>query len=273
MRVRIVTAVALAASLSVVSLFAVVPWSARTVLFTALVVHISEEAYMLLRRPGSWASASAPMNVEGAADSQQPDEPGEILTFGQPERRSRLLPGSIRRPAIATVAAGIIIGGLALAVVAPAHHDAASRASATTRTQQPPAIDVLIASTVSFPVKGTPGALLQVQYLQTGHGPAAIWATLAASGLPQDTSYYTATAGDCAGGRPRILASASSLPDPHTDMLILPLNNLPASVPTEIWIKVTNAAGADLGGAHGAFLMPGAAGRAVPILPGRPVCP
>ena len=147
----------------------------------------------------------------------------------------------IRRPAIATVAAGIIIGGLALAVVVPAHHDAASRASATTRTQQPRAIDVLIASTVSFPLKGTPGALLQVQYLQTGHGPAAIWATLAASGLPQDTSYYTATAGDCAGGRPRILASASSLPDPHTDMLILPLNNLPASVPTEIWIKVTNA--------------------------------
>ena len=267
MRVRIVTAVALAASLS-----AVAPSSARTVLFTALVVHITEEAHMLLRRPGSWASASAPMNLEGAPDSQQPDEPGEILTFGQLERRSRLLPGGIRRPAITMVAAGIIIG-LALAVVAPAHHDAPSRAFATTRTQQTPAINVLIASTISFPVKGTPGALLQVQYLQAGHGPAAIWATLAASGLPRDTSYYTATAGDCAGGRPRILASASSLPDPHTDMLILPLNNLPASVPTEIWIKVTNAAGTDLGGAHGAFLMPGAAGRAVPILPGRPVCP
>ena len=29
-------------------------------------------------------------------------------------------------------------------------------------------------------------------------------------------------------------------------MLILPLNNLPASVGTEIWIKVTNARGADL---------------------------
>ena len=56
-------------------------------------------------------------------------------------------------------------------------------------------------------------------------------------------------------------------------MLILPLNNLPASVPTEIWIKVTNAPGTNLGGARGAFLMPGAAGRAVPTLPGRPVCP
>jgi len=267
MRVRIVTAVALSASLSVVS-----PSSARTVLFTALVVHITEEVHMLLRRPGSRASASAPANLEGAPDSQQPDEPGDILTFGQPERHSRLLPGGIRQPAIAMVAAAIIIGGLALAVVAPAHHHAASRASATTRTQQTPAIDVLIASTVSFPVKGTPGALLQVQYLQAGHGPAAIWATLAASGLPRDTSYYTATAGDCAGGRPRTLTSASSLPDPHTDMLILPLNNVPASVPTEIWIKVTNAAG-DLGGARGAFLMPGADGRAVPILPGRPVCP
>jgi len=56
-------------------------------------------------------------------------------------------------------------------------------------------------------------------------------------------------------------------------MQILPLNNLPASVPTEIWIKVTNGAGTDLGAAHGAFLMPGAPGRAIPTPPGRPVCP
>ena len=119
---------------------------------------------------------------------------------------------------------------------------------------------------------GTPGVLLQVQYLQAGAGPAAIWATLAASGLPRDT-YYTATAGDCVTGHPRMLASASSYPDPHTDMLILPLNNLPASVGTEIWVRVTNAPGTDLGAARGAFLMPGAAGRAVPDLPGRPVCP
>jgi hypothetical protein len=56
-------------------------------------------------------------------------------------------------------------------------------------------------------------------------------------------------------------------------MLILLLNNLPASVGTEIWITVTNASGTDLGSARGSFLMPGAAGRAVPTLPGRPVCP
>jgi hypothetical protein len=225
----------------------------------------------LLQPPGGRAPACAPVNPEGATDGRQPDESGEILTFGQPERRPRLLPG-IRRPAIATVIAGIIIG-LALAVVTLALRDSTPRAPVTTRTQRPAAIDVLIASAVSFPLKGTPGALLQVQYLQAGDGPAAIWATLAASGLPQDTSYYTATAGDCVNGHPRILASASSLPDPHTGMLILPLNNLPASVPTEIWIKVINAAGTNLGGAHGAFLMPGAAGRAVPTLPGRPVCP
>jgi hypothetical protein len=171
------------------------------------------------------------------------------------------------------VAAGIAVGGLALAVAAAlAFHDATFRAPVTVGTQRPPAIDVLIASAVRFPLRGTPGALLQVQYLQAGHGPAAIWATLAASGLPRDT-YYTATAGDCASGHPRSLASASSYPDPQTDMLILPLNNLPASVPTEIWIKVTNAPGTDLGGARGSFLMPGAAGRAVPILPGQPVCP
>jgi hypothetical protein len=171
------------------------------------------------------------------------------------------------------MAARIIIGSLALAAAVVDLHAAASHAPVTARTQRPPAIDVLIASAVSFPLRGTPGALLQVQYLQAGAGPAAIWATLAASGLPRDTSYYTATAGDCVNGHPRMLASASSLPDPRTDMLILPLNNLPASVPTEIWIKVTNAAGADLGSARGAFLMPGAAGRAIPTLPGRPVCP
>ena len=226
----------------------------------------------LLRPPGSRAPASAPVNPEGATDGQQPDEPGEILTFGDPERGSGLLPGSIRRPATATVA-GIVIGGLALAVAVLALRGATSRAPATTRTQRPPAIGVLIASPpVSFPLKGTPGALLQVQYLQTGDGPATIWATLAASGLPRDT-YYTTTAGDCVNGHPRVLASASSSPDPHTDLLMLPLNDLPASAATEIWIKVTNAPGTDLGGARGSFLMPGAAGRAVPTPPGRPVCP
>ena len=225
-----------------------------------------------LRPLGSRAPASASMNLQGATYGQQPDEPGEILTFGIPERRSLLLRG-IRRPAIATVAAGIVIRGLALALtLVVLTHDATSRAPVTARTQLPPAIDVLIAGVVSFPLTGTPGALLQVQYLQAGNGPAAIWADLAASGLPRDT-YYTATAGDCVGSHPRMLASASAYPDPHTDMLILPLNNLPASVPTEIWIRVTNAPGTDLGGAHGSFLMPGAAGRAVPAPPGRPVCP
>jgi len=214
-----------------------------------------------------------------SAGGQQPDQAGEILTFSKPERRS-LLPGGIRRPAI-TMAARIIIGSLALAAAVVDLHDAASHAPVTARThhapvtartQRPPAIDVLIASAVSFPLRGTPGALLQVQYLQAGAGPAAIWATLAASGLPRDT-YYTATAGDCVSGHPRMLVWAASYPDPHTGMLILPLNNLPASVPTEIWIKVTNAAGADLGSARGAFLMPGAAGRAIPTLHGRPACP
>ena len=212
------------------------------------------------------------MNSEGAIDGQRSDEPGEILTFGTPERRSRLLPGGIRRLGVATAAAGIVIGSLALALIVLAPRDAASHAPVTTRTHRPPVIDVLLATAVSFPLRGTPGALLQVQYLQAGAGPAAIWATLAANGLPRDT-YYTATAGDCVTGHPRMLASASSYPDPHTDMLILPLNNLPASVGTEIWVKVTNAPGTDLGAARGAFLMPGAAGRAVPALPGRPVCP
>jgi hypothetical protein len=219
------------------------------------------------------------VNLQEATAGQQPDQAGEILSFGQPERRSLLLPG-IRRPAI-TAAARIVIGGLALAAAVLDLHGAASHAPVTARThhapvtartQRPPAIDVLIASAVSFPLRGTPGALLQVQYLQAGARPAAIWATLAASGLPR-ANYYTATAGDCVNGHPRMLVWAASYPDPHTGMLILPLNNLPASVPTEIWIKVTNAAGADLGGARGAFLMPGAPGRATPTPPGHPACP
>jgi hypothetical protein len=234
---------------------------------------------MPLWPPGSRAPAPAPANHQEATAGQQPDQAGEILTFGQPERRSLLTPG-IRRPAI-TAAARIVIATLALAAAVLDLHDAASHAPVTARThhapvtagtQRPPAIDVLIASAVSFPLRGTRGALLQVQYLQAGAGPAAIWATLAVSGLPR-ASYYTATAGDCVSGHPRMLVWAAAYPDPHTGMLILPLNNLPASVPAEIWIKVTNAAGADLGGARGEFLMPGAPGRAIPTLPGRPVCP
>ena len=233
----------------------------------------------LLRPPGSQTPAPAPVNLQEATAGQQPDQAGDILAFSQPERRS-LLPPGIRRPGI-TAAARIIIATLALAAAVLDLHDAASHAPVTARThhapvtartQRPPPIDVLIASAVSFPLAGTPGALLQVQYLQAGHGPAAIWATLTASGLPRD-SYYTATAGNCVSGHPRMLVWAASYPDPRTDMLILPLNNLPASVPTEIWIKVTNGAGADLGGARGAFLMPGAPGRTIPIPPGRPVCP
>ena len=223
-----------------------------------------------LRPPGGRAPSPTPVNLEEATAGQQPDQVGEMLTFGPPERRSLPLPG-IRRPAI-TTAARIVIGCLALAAAVLDLHDAASHAPVTARTQRPPAIDVLIAGAVSFPLAGTPGALFQVQYLRAGHGPAAIWATLAASGLPRDTAYYTATAGDCVNGHPRVLTSASSLPDPQTDMLILPLNNLPASVPTEIWIKVTNGSGTDLGGARGALLMPGAAGRAVPSPSGRPAC-
>ena len=122
-----------------------------------------------LRPLGSRAPASASMNLQGATYGQQPDEPGEILTFGIPERRSLLLPGGIRRPAIATVAAGIVIRGLALAVTLfVLTHDATFHVPVTARTQRPPAIDVLIASAVSFPLTGTPGALLQVQYLQAG---------------------------------------------------------------------------------------------------------
>ena len=79
-----------------------------------------------LRPLGSRAPASASMNLQGATYGQQPDEPGEILTFGNAERRSLLLPGGIRRPAI-TMAARIIIGSLALAAAVLDLHDAASQ--------------------------------------------------------------------------------------------------------------------------------------------------
>ena len=87
------------------------------------------------RAPAS-ASASASMNPQGAAAGRQPDQAGEILTFGQPERRSLLLSG-IRRPAI-TTAARIVIGSLALAAAVLDLHDAASHTPVTARTHHAP---------------------------------------------------------------------------------------------------------------------------------------
>src|SRR5947207_7080634 len=89
-----------------------------------------------LRPLGSRAPAPASMNLQGATAGQQPDQAGEILTFGPPERRSLLLPG-IRRPAI-TRAARIAIGSLALAAAVLDLHDAASHAPVTARTHHAP---------------------------------------------------------------------------------------------------------------------------------------
>ncbi len=223
-----------------------------------------------LRPPGSRAPAPAPVNLQEATAGQQPDQPGEILTFGNLSDAPCFFPASgdrrSPRPPGSSSAAWRWQRLLDL-------HDAASRAPVTARTQRPPPIDVLIASAVSFPLRGTPGALLQVQYLQAGHGPAAIWATLSASGLPRDTSYYTATAGDCVRGHPRMLASASSLPRPaygHAD----PAAEQPARLSTD-----GNLDQGHQRARHRPWRRPrgipdaGCAGRAVPTPPGLPVCP
>jgi hypothetical protein len=135
--------------------------------------------------------------------------------------------------------------------------------------QRPVAIEVLNGKSASFPLKGTAGAVLFVQYLQAGKRPEIVWFTIAVAGLPRGIDYL-ADAGDCVGGHPSTLALVSAVPDPQTDLLILPIGNVPGSASTVIWIEVTSALGNQLGSVRGGFLAPGST---VPIAAGGSLCP
>jgi hypothetical protein len=136
------------------------------------------------------------------------------------------------------------------------------------------AVHVLNTVTVRFPLRGTAGALLEVRYLQAGHGAQTILPTLVVNGLPRGYD-YTVITGVCRSTGPRKLSVSSALPDPATDDLILPLINLPVSSKTVVWFAVTNVQGFELGGlrgiVRGLFLPP--VPRIVVLRPGWPLCP
>jgi len=199
----------------------------------------------------------------------EPGQNGDILVFGDAERRSRRLPGGISRPSIPAVGAGTVIGVLAILVVALALNGGSQARAQRPVAQRPVAIEVLNGKSASFPLKGTAGAVLFVQYLQAGKRPESVRFTLAVAGLPRSIDYL-AVAGDCVGGHPSILALVSAVPDPQTDLLILPIGNVPGSASTVIWIEVTSALGNQLGSVRGGFLAPGST---VPIAAGGPLCP
>ena len=169
------------------------------------------------------------------------------------------------RPRLAAVAAVVVIlaAGIAVGV----------RALTGTAASRPAAVQVLNTVTVSFPLRGTAGALLQVQYLRAGHGAETILPTLVVNGLPRGSD-YTVITGVCETGGPRKLSVSSALPDPATDDLVLPLINLPVSSKTVVWFTVTNVQGYELGGVRGAvrglFLPP--VPRIVVLRPGWPLC-
>jgi hypothetical protein len=203
-------------------------------------------------------------------------EARDEVTWGREPREARLTrPRVIRlraarlaqaRPRLIAVAAVIAIGaalGVALGV----------RALTGTAAPRPAAVHVLNTVTVSFPLRGTSGALLQVRYLRAGRGAGTILPTLVVNGLPRGSD-YTVITGVCENSGPRKLSVSSALPDPATDDLVLPLINLPASSRTVVWFTVTNVQGFELGGVRGAvrglFLPP--VPRIVILQPGWPLC-
>lgn len=178
-------------------------------------------------------------------------------------RAARLARGRPRLAAAAAVVVILAAAGIALGVRALAGPAAARAAE----------VHVLNTVTVRFPLRGTAGALLEVRYLQAGHGADTILPTLVVNGLPRGSD-YTVITGVCRSSGPAKLSVSSALPDPATDDLVLPLINLPVSSKTVVWFTVTNVQGFELGGlrgiVRGLFLPP--VPRIVVLQPGWPLC-
>ena len=194
------------------------------------------------------------------------DEPGwtsDEVMFGKDRPGGRLAGFPGRNVVVSAVAVAIACLAVLIIVLA---RDGGSQS----RAQRTAAIEVLDGNTVSFQLKGATGAYLAVQSLRPGQGPATIWITVVASGLPQRGVDYQAVGGECLGTRPRTLAVSSGMPDSRTGILILPLNNMPASGTAILWVKVVDVSGVQLGGVLGPFFAPNSG---VAIAPGQPVCP
>jgi hypothetical protein len=189
--------------------------------------------------------------------------PDEVTLGGQGRSGHESLARRHGEPRFVLTAAGII-GALAAAVVLVL----AVHAGKPAVLHPAGPIKVVNGNTLSFAVQGTAGAVVQVQYLQVDHGRETMWLSVVTRGLPRGFD-YTAKAGKCVRGRPVTLATYSGLPDPHSGILLLAVNNLPVSTRQVTWLTLDNVRGQRLGGIRGLFLVRQAATR---IAPGGAVC-
>jgi len=159
----------------------------------------------------------------------------------------------------ATVA--LIVALVAVIVVLSANRSESRPASAGP-------IRVVNENSISFSVTGAVGGEVDVRYLQAGRASNTIWMTVIVIGLSRGLDYMV-TAGSCTGGAPQVFAISSGLPDPATDVLVLPVDNVPGSQATVSWIRIATASGVPLGGVRGQFWAPH---RETPIAPEGSAC-
>jgi hypothetical protein len=188
---------------------------------------------------------------------------GDEVMFGL-HRDAPRLPG-FRSWQVYLIIALLVAAATAGLLVTLTSHDGGKVAAGS-----PGGISVVGENDLVMHLKGAAGAELWVRYLSAGRGRGTIWLDLVATGLPLGYD-YRATFGDCVKRHPRTLAIYSGLPDPGTGILVLALDNLPASaVATHAWIRVDSPLGGQLGGIQGSFDFMGNATSA--LGPHSPVC-
>jgi hypothetical protein len=192
------------------------------------------------------------------------DSPPDEVTLGGQRRKGHDSPARRHGQARFVLGAAGVIGALTAAAVLVLALQTGRPAAL--RPSGP--IKVVNGNTLSFAVQGTAGAVVQVQYLRVDHGRETLWLSVVTRGLPRGVD-YTAKAGKCARGRPVTLATLSGLPDRRSGILLLAVNNVPASARQVTWLTLNNVRGQRLGGIRGLFLI----GQATtPIAPGEAAC-
>lgn len=208
-----------------------------------------------------------------------PEQP-DVISFGHPRTGSNRVAGA---------AVVLLTAALAIAIIVAVHyhgqvvaqHRQARNASppaaspAASPTLAPPTalrsagpIEYVNGNTLSFAVRGTAGAVVTVEYLRADHGREAMWLSVAIRGLPRGY-IYLAKAGKCVQGRTVTLAAYSGIPDWQSGILLLVMNNIPASTGQIAWLTLNTGRGMQLGGIRGDFLV----GQATPpIAPVGEVC-
>jgi hypothetical protein len=157
--------------------------------------------------------------------NDEPDQADDVVVSGPAKERFRFLrlalergfgrtepPGRQPGPNGLLVVAGALIAVLTVVVIAQAVElsGGPARVPPTAGIQQ-----VADGAERNFRLSGTWGAILQASYVRVGHGPKAIWLTIAAPGLPRGYD-GTARVGECVRGRPRTLTIYSAIPDYQT---------------------------------------------------------